>query len=122
MFKEDQTYTRAAIHAALGGSVQYYLPAVGGRVVAACLNPAYDPDAPTIVLPGIGPIIERTADQFTRQGNAVPTFLKRAVNHWKYMGDFRVIHQCRDQQEIERYANRANRIGDVTSILFLTQD
>ena len=33
-FEHQRSYTRAHIHAALGGSVQSYLPEVAGRIVA----------------------------------------------------------------------------------------
>ena len=119
MFVEGECYTRRDINRALGGSVQSYLPTVNKHVVAACFNATYDPDAPEIVLVGRGPIIEGTADQLARQGNAVPTFLKRGVNCWEYAGTYGVIRHSRDRQEILDHAQRANRVGDVTSILFL---
>ena len=71
------------------------------------------------MLVGRGPIIEGTAEQFATQGNAVPTFLNRGVNCWEYAGAYRVIRYSRDGQEILRHAERADRVGDVTSVLFL---
>ena len=38
MFKLAAVYTREQIHARVGGSLQWYLSHVGGRVVAACLR------------------------------------------------------------------------------------
>jgi len=119
VFVEGECYTRRDINRALGGSVQSYLPTVNKHVVAACFNAMYDPDAPEIVLVGRGPIIEGTAEQFATQGNAVPTFLKRGVNCWEYAGNYRVIRHSRDREEILRLAERADRVGDVTSVLFL---
>jgi hypothetical protein len=119
MFSEGDCYTRQEINAAVGGSVQSYLPTVHKQVVAGCFNPTYDPSAPEIVLVGRGPIIEGTAEQLTLQGNGVPTFLKRGVNRWEYTGRYRVARHSRDEQEIQQHARKADRIGDVTSILFL---
>jgi len=64
-------------------------------------------------------LIEGTAEQFATQGNAVPTFLKRGVNCWAYAGNYRVVRHSRDREEILRLAERADRVGDVTSVLFL---
>ena len=121
MFVKGKCYTRDEIHAELGGSVQTYLPTVDGRVVAACFkrSPTMNPDAPDIILAGVGSIIQKTADQFTTQGNAVPTFMKKDVNRWEYAGDYRVQRQSYDKDEIDRFAAKANRRGDVSSVLFL---
>ena len=99
--------------------MQSYLPSVGNHVVAGCFNPVYDPQAPNVVLPGRGPVIQGSAEKFAIQGHAVPVFLKRRVNFWEYVGQYRVVRQSHDLDEIEVYAQRARRIGDVTSVLFL---
>jgi phosphohistidine phosphatase SixA len=106
VFAEGECYTRHDINRLLGGSLQSYLPTVNKHVVAACFNAAYDPHAPEIVLVGHDPIIEGTAEQFTTQGNAVPTFLKRGVNWWEYVGNYRVIRYSRDRGEILSLAER----------------
>ncbi len=119
MFDLGDCYTRQEVHALIGGSVQSYLPTVKKRVVAGFFNPVFDPDAPRIVLAGRGPIIQGTADQLTQQADAVPTFVKRRVNCWEYVGRYRVVRQTYDQAEILPYAHKAKRVGDVTSVLFL---
>lgn len=118
-FERHKHYTRSDIHAAVGGSVQAYLPTLGKAVVAACLNPAQNPQAPEVVLVGRGPRIEATAEQFVRQGSAVPTFVKRQANQWEFVGDYWAVRQCFDSNEIEHHARTAGRVGDVTSVLFL---
>ncbi|MEA1053338.1 DUF6697 family protein [Lamprobacter modestohalophilus] len=118
-FERHKRYTRSDIHAVVGGSVQAYLPTMAKVVVAACLNPAQNPQAPEVVLVGCGPRIEATAAQFLRQGSAVPTFVKHQANAWEFVGDYRAVRQSFDLDEIERHAKTAGRDGDVTSILFL---
>ena len=120
-FEPGKLYTRDEIYAALGGSKQSYLPTVNGRVVAACFkrSPDTNPDAPDIVLPGMGPIIKQAARQFTSQSDAVPTFIKQKVNQWKYVGMYKVERQSFDEEEIKRYAAKANRVNDVSSVLSL---
>jgi hypothetical protein len=70
--------------------VYRYLPHRGGFVVCGCFNPALNPTAPQIVLPGEGPEIERWAEVFADQSQFVPIFLKRDANRWEYVGDYRV--------------------------------
>ena len=121
LFEPGKLYTRNQIHAAVGGSMQSYLPTINGRVVAGCFkrSPDTNPDAPDIVLPGNGPLIQQAARQFTAQGNAVPVFMKQAVNQWQYVGMYKVARQSFDKSEINRHAARAKRINDVSSVLCL---
>ncbi len=121
MFKMGNLYTRDEIHQEVRGSVRSYLPTVGNIVVAGCFNRSTNtnPDAPDIVLPGHGKIIEKTAKQFTSQGNAVPIFIKQAVNEWQYVGLYKVQRQSFDKKDIQHHAEKANRLGTVSSVLFL---
>ncbi len=75
----------------LGGSRQAYLPTKDGQVVAICLNPKYNPDAPHEILVGDGPKIQDTADLLVAQQNALPTFVKKKVNEWEYVGKYRAV-------------------------------
>ena len=121
IFEPGKLYTRNQIHTAVGGSTQSYLPTMNGTVVAGCFkrSPDTNPDAPDIVLPGNGPRIQQAARQFTAQGNAVPIFMKQAVNQWQYVGMYKVERQSFDKSEINRHAARAKRINDVSSVLCL---
>ena len=123
-FTRDRCYTRDEIHNKLGGSKQSYLPTVAGIVVAGCFqrSPSSNPDAPDIILPGFGPIVTKTADQFAKQGNAVPTFLKKRPGCWIYQGKYRVKEQSHDEEIINHHADKANREGDVSSVLFLERE
>lgn len=77
-FQLGESYTRRDIHAELGGGLVPFLPNVNGVVVAACLRIDTNPDAPHVVLPGVGPRIRASADLFSCQSAAVPTFLKES--------------------------------------------
>lgn len=83
-FVPGHLYTRREISDSFGGGVQDYLPHRDGRIVCACLTRDHNPDVPEIVLVGIGPDIKRAAEVFVRQGDYVPTFLKRATHAWQY--------------------------------------
>jgi hypothetical protein len=116
MFRRGFMYSRREIHAALGGDVQSYLPHVAGRVVAACLKPETDPDAPDVILVGRGEWIERSADMLVAEGGAVPTFIKRGPGRWEYVGDYRAVGAFRDPADIAPHARRSGR-RDITLVI-----
>ena len=120
-FALGQAYSRAEIHAAVGGGVQDYLPHAGGRVVCGCFDRALNPDAPDVVLPGFGPQIERWAEVFARQRTFVPCFLKAAPGAWEYVGDFRVRQLSRDPADIATWEATSQREGDVAMVLYLEE-
>lgn len=105
----EHFYTRDQIHHFLGGSLQEYLPHVDGSVVCGCFDPAKNPSAPSIVLPGPGPGIRRWAEVFAGQKHYVPVFLKRAVHRWEYVGDYRVSRRSIDASEIAGHAQLTGR-------------
>lgn len=124
MFEKCSFYTRDEIHVQLGGSKQSYLPTVNGQVVAACFKKSEDmnPKAPDVILSGTGEIVEKTSKQFANQKYAVSTFIKRAVGQWEYIGNYKVVRQSFDTQEILMHSENAKRMDKVTSILFLTEE
>ena len=118
-FELGCNYTRSEIHAALGGSMQSYLPTVGRRVVCGAFTRHLNPEVPNVVLAGIGPTIERSAEIFARQSTSVPVFVKKIVNVWEYVGEYRVRQLSRDSRVIADRARAAGRIGEVSLVLFL---
>lgn len=118
MFQAGKHYTRGQIHEVLGGGVMDYLPHQDGQVVCGCFKKATNPNAPDIVLPGQGPNIRRWAEVFREQRDPVPIFIKKAVNEWEYVGDYRVDRWTDEPSEIARHSARSGR-HDVTSVLFL---
>jgi hypothetical protein len=118
MFQRGQRYTRDEIHDEAGGSKQSYLPTAGGRVVAACLKSKTNPDAPRIILPGQGKGIERAAEILIGQGTAIPIFVKRRVNEWEYVGDYKVDRWSEDAAEIEAQSQRSGR-DDITRVIYM---
>jgi hypothetical protein len=121
-FQLAQHYTRQEIHDAVGGSVEEYLPTKDGRVVCGAFRSEDNPDAPMIVLAGKGPKIRRAAQQFSKQTEAVPIFLKRETNRWQYVGRFRVHRASTDAADIARHEKRANRHGTISMVLFLERE
>src|SRR4051794_28738604 len=91
-FDRNRLYSRAEIANLLGGgTVQSYMPTKGTRVLAGCFRTEVNPDAPRIVLVGIGPRIERAARLLMEQKEPIPVFLKRASKAYEYVGFWRAI-------------------------------
>ena len=118
MFIEEHEYTRDQIHDALGGSKQSYLPDVGGRVVCACIDAKLNPDAPRIIIPGTGPMIEKTADILLGQKGAIPVFLKQSTNAWKYVGEFEVDPRRFSYADVEAQKRRTG-LADITRVIWM---
>ena len=106
-----QHYTRREIAAAHGGSAIEYLPRVDGQVVCACLRTerAYNPDAPRVILPGRGPVIEASAAALIEQRGPIPVYLRRGPNAWEYIGKYEVARYSRSRADIDRYERQTRR-------------
>jgi hypothetical protein len=119
-FNRNRVYSRAEIHAELGGSVQSYLPTVDGVVVAGCFRRDTNPEAPAVVLPGNGPIIRKSAEAFAGSHRAVPVFMKERIGEWRYVGNYRVSRLSADESEIRTHAKRTGR-EDVSCVRHLVE-
>ena len=118
MFEYGTSYTREEIHAQVGGSVQSFLPHLGGRVVAACLRLDTNPDAPAVILAGTGAGIESAADMLVAGVGPVPTFLKRAVGEWEYVGEYVPAGSSQDTGVLAEQARRSGR-DDITRVIYM---
>lgn len=119
-FNKGQDYSRSDIHTQVGGSIQSYLPNVNGKVVAGCFRIDTNPDAPNLILPGIGPQIKRAANLLISGEYAIPVFIKQAVNQWRFAGNFRVSRICVDPVEIKKQSQKSGR-NDISSILYMSE-
>ncbi len=118
-FTLGASYTRKQIGEELGGNEQSYLPHRAGRVVCVCLDPALNPEAPRVILPGTGEGIEGTAAMLRRQAGSLPVFLKQAAHAWKYVGMWEVSSRTWTPADVEEHARRTGRT-DITSVIWLT--
>ena len=119
-FTLGREYSRKLISSVLGGSDIEYLPTVNDRVVCGCFTLKCNPEAPDIVIPGTGPIIEREARLFCAQNYPVPIFIKRRPNKWEYVGDYRVLRCSTDPAEIAaRHKGSITPLSKVTRVIFL---
>ena len=113
-------YTRADIHAALGGNPQSYLPVKVGVVVAACLRLDLNPSAPHVVLCGSGPTIRKAGDLLAVQSQPVPMFIKRVPQHWEYQGLFKVTGSFTAPVDCAPYVDGSGRArAEISRVILL---
>lgn len=77
-----------------------------------------NPDAPDAIVFGKGPRVETRASLLLESGAVVPAYVKRRVNEWEYLGQFRATALRRDPQTIERHRGTRKQ-GTVAGVLFL---
>jgi hypothetical protein len=117
-FKSGIT-TAELMEATAGGDS--YIRTKNNVVVGLALRDDINPDAPNVVVFGKGPRIESSAELLLKQGHAVPTYIKNAVNDWRYMGHFRAVRISRSKADIAKFG--ASRPSEsVAGILFLTKE
>jgi hypothetical protein len=120
MFTAGHEYTRAEIHAQLGGSRISCLPMQGGVVVAACLTTVLNPRAPEVVLCGQGARTGPTSALFAHQRTPVRVFLKRAANRWVYRGRFEVAEALTAGPRFEGFiAGSGRTLASVSFVVLL---
>jgi len=117
-FERQKAYKRQEISAILGGGVQDYLPHADGRITYGAFTRDDNPGAPSTVLPGSGPDIERWARVFAAQEEAVPVFVKKRSNEWVYMGDYRCVELDERPEAIDEHAAKTGR-DDISMVLRL---
>lgn len=111
MFIIGQKYTRKEISSEVGGGLMDCLSHCGNRVVAVCLKREMNPEAPFKMLVGCGPDKERYSEILcNEQGfEAVPIFVKAAINEWEFYGNFTVSHFSKDPAIVAIHEETAGR-------------
>ncbi|MDW3207926.1 MAG: hypothetical protein R8L07_20510 [Alphaproteobacteria bacterium] len=117
-FEIGKSYTRRDIHNAIGGSMQAYLPTVGGEIVCVCLRHDDNPEAPRVVLVGSGPQVLETGRKLSKKRDPLPVFLKHRPDDWRYAGMFKTSGSTTDLKTIQEHEKRAGRTG-VRMIVYL---
>lgn len=119
-FTLGREYSRKVISSVLGGSDIEYLPTVNNRVVCGCFTLKHNPEAPDIVIPGTGPVIEREARLFCAQNYAVPVFIRRRPYKWEYVGDYMAVRHSTDPADIAaHHKGSITPLNKVTRVIFL---
>ncbi len=118
MFKPGTLYTRKDIHDRLGGSKVSCLPMKDGQIVAACLLKSFSPEAPRVMLCGVGPKTTPASERLTRHVGPLPIFIKQAANRWEYMGAFEVVESLDGGARFEAFVAASKReTSDVSFVV-----
>ena len=110
-------YTAKEVAAKTAGGDSYIRTrnnVVRGLAVTLDLNP----EAPDIIIVGVGTRIKANAELFNETLTPVKIFIKRETDKWEYVGKYKVKHFSKSATDIEKY--RKHRLSsDVSGILFL---
>lgn len=109
LFAVGTDYSRAEIAERVGGSRRACLPTKDGVIVAACLLKSFNPDAPHVMLCGVGPQLTPVSTRLAGQRTPIPLFTKLAVNRWRHEGWFVVSETITAGPRFDHWVARSNR-------------
>ncbi len=112
-----QFVTTKQLAALLAGGDDY-IRTKKNEVRGLALRRDMNPDVPEAVVFGKGPRIEARAKLFLESGKAVPAYVKRKVNSWQYLGQYRATAIRDDLNTIRQYG-ATRKPGTVAGVLFL---
>ncbi|PCE28680.1 hypothetical protein BWP39_00385 [Paraburkholderia acidicola] len=108
MFEMNKNYSREYIHTVCGGSKQAFLPTKNGKVVAACLRPDLNPQAPEVILCDGGAAARAAGRTLARQAGEIPVFLKLETDLFRYVGQFAVGESLTAPLDCAPYAHKSS--------------
>ena len=109
------TITLAALTA--GGTD--FIRTKDGVVKGIAIRRDLNPEAPEIVLVGTGPIRQSRARLYVDSGLSVPAYVKRDIDVWEYIGDFRAISYSEEQSAIAAHTTSKRNPNSVAGVLIL---
>lgn len=112
-------YDRDEIFEMFGGSKQSALPFKNGDAVAGCYTLDMNPNAPKEILVGIGRDKEKYSKRAAERNTQLPIFIKRAVNKFEFVGNYRAVKYSTDPAEIKQ-KNKTKR-NDVAGVLYFEE-
>ncbi len=90
MFEVNKEYSRENIHAEVGGNKDSFLPAVQGKIVAACLRPELNPKAPEYIVCNSAAAARAAGNTLARQADPIPVFMRQDSDRYRYIGHYAV--------------------------------
>jgi hypothetical protein len=120
MLRVGERYARSEVHDEVGGGSHLaYLLTQGKRVLAACLDPKKNPEAPRVILVGRGPNVAASGELLATQQEPIDVFLKDPRGsrseggeplNWVYWGRFTAESSSTSKTDISRYDTGGRQI------------
>jgi hypothetical protein len=117
MISKTKIYTKAEVDRLTAGG-DSYIRTKDNEVKGIAITREKNPEAPKIIVVGVGPKIKAQAELLAETAHAIPTFVKLGVDQWQYRGDFRVIRYSKSTQDIELH-RKHRAVSDVEGIIFM---
>lgn len=95
-----------------------YIRTKDGIVKGLAIDPQRNPNAPGVIIVGKGKTIEARAKLFVKSGVATPTYMKRNINAWEHVGNYRATQYKTDPETIKNHCGVRDP-ERVAGILFL---
>ena len=123
-FVEGEFYAWRELSVVLRFTPTPYLTNANGKIVCGTFRKDLNPDAPTIVLPGVAKKHwAENAELLCRQRRSIPVFTKEAGLPWEYHGKFKAEVLTRNATEIAIHQQRAaERKEPIALVLFLQKE
>lgn len=122
MFELGKIYTRDDIHTQCGGNKQAFLPTKHGKVVAACLRPDLNPQAPEVIICNSGGAARAAGKTLSKQTDAFPVFIRQETDAWRYVGHFVTAGSLTTPVDCAPYArNSSFTAGQISRVIKLTR-
>jgi hypothetical protein len=90
-----------------------------GVVRGIAIRRDLNPEAPEVVLVGAGPQRQDRARRYFESRVSVPAFVKRDVDAWEYIGNYRAVDYSESKDAIAKYTTGKRRPGTVAGVLLL---
>lgn len=98
-----------------------YIRTKNNIVKGLAITTERNPEAPEVIVVGIGPKIIANAKRFLEQQQYVPVYVKQAVKEWRYLGNYKADSYSQDVDVIEKH-RKHRPVDDVNGILFLSSN
>jgi hypothetical protein len=115
-----KTLTTAELAEKLAGG-DSYIRTRKNVVKGLAITTDKNPEAPEVIVVGVGVRIKANARFFLEQKEYVPVYIKQSVNAWKYLGKYKADSYSQDSKIIEKHRKR-RPVEDVDGILFLSAE
>jgi predicted HNH restriction endonuclease len=117
MLRKVKLITTAELAARTAGGDDY-IRTKNNKVKGLALRLDLNPEAPSVIVVGKGPIIVKKARILADSMMGVPTYIKYRKNAWEYIGFYRATKYSEDSEVIAEHKGNRN-IADIAGVLFM---